>query len=382
MGITAFLVSSLNSNALQTKRGEVTAKALAQAKEALIGRAVSNANHPGSLPCPDLTGDGTAEVATNCTSYIGRLPWKTLGIPILRDADGEVLWYALSTTLHNSSGQPINSDTVGLLSTAGNITLNNVAAIVFAPGAPLCGQSHSGNNVGQYLESVSSVAATTAIISTASNNCSGSPYNDSLLTITTDQIFQLVERRIAREVKACLDEYAASSANKYPWATPISDTTYTGTFNTPFGRISYLLPNTSKTLLPSPDLAMSPTWTSSCTTLFSSAYWTDWKELVFYQVASGFEPGAAAGCGSSCLSVIGSGNNSAGSGTYHAAVIVAGKKLGASRNFSTIADYLEPDNLVPQSDNTKPYKTYRPIDSSYQLINDLALCLDGNGNCK
>ena len=45
---------------------------------------------------------------------IGRLPWKTFGLPDLRDGSGERLWYALSPNFRdNPSVSPLNSDTRG-----------------------------------------------------------------------------------------------------------------------------------------------------------------------------------------------------------------------------------------------------------------------------
>ena len=99
------------------------AATLARAKEALIARAVTDANRPGSLPCPDLItndgglsnfpGDGKADMftLTQCPSYVGWLPWVTLDLPELSDDTGTRLWYALSPELRDDdSAQPINSD--------------------------------------------------------------------------------------------------------------------------------------------------------------------------------------------------------------------------------------------------------------------------------
>ena len=59
---------------------------------------------PGYLPCPDTDGDGWAEAtcgsldgASGQASRLGLLPWKTLGLPDLRDGYGERLWYAVSS---------------------------------------------------------------------------------------------------------------------------------------------------------------------------------------------------------------------------------------------------------------------------------------------
>src|SRR5205085_490476 len=90
------------------QRQRITERALAQAREALIAyaaeRPIDAAVGPGYLPCPDADDDGWAE--TTCGSLsghlgqaerLGRLPWKTLGLPDLRDGSGERLWYAVST---------------------------------------------------------------------------------------------------------------------------------------------------------------------------------------------------------------------------------------------------------------------------------------------
>lgn len=72
---------------------------LAEAREALIGHAKAEwcrlqtgtvADH---LPCPD-TGTSEGQAAATCAGTVrGRLPWRTLGLPPVRDAAGECLWY-------------------------------------------------------------------------------------------------------------------------------------------------------------------------------------------------------------------------------------------------------------------------------------------------
>lgn len=74
---------------------------LAEARDALLGFAVADwCSNPLSsdtpahrLPCPaGATSDGSA-VPGCAAATRGRLPWRTLGLPPLRDADGECLWY-------------------------------------------------------------------------------------------------------------------------------------------------------------------------------------------------------------------------------------------------------------------------------------------------
>src|SRR3989338_2333922 len=85
MGAATALVGSLSTTAVKNARQETTSIALAQAREALIGYAVSDGNRPGELPCPDFNNDGMITLSddytgSNCKSLIGRLPWITLKI--------------------------------------------------------------------------------------------------------------------------------------------------------------------------------------------------------------------------------------------------------------------------------------------------------------
>jgi len=132
-------------------------------------------------------------------------------------------------------------------------------------------------------------------------------------------------------------------------------------------------------------------WPPSCT-IFASSYWHDvaynlpvWENLVFYQIADGYKPGGSGSCGSSCLTINGSGNTVGYNGTYHAAVIVAGEMLPSepSRTPASITNYLE----GAQAGRTNPpastiFDSYKTTDSHYSTVNDLVLCLDGRVNCK
>lgn len=127
-----------------------------------------------------------------------------------------------------------------------------------------------------------------------------------------------------------------------------------------------------------PDMQIS--WPTGC--FASGTYWDDWKSLVLYQLADGYKPlTTTPGCGSSCLSVNGSGNPNSGSGTYRAAITMAGKKLpGQTRVTQTVDQYLELNNQTAQTGRS--YGTYKPTDADYSTVNDLVLCIDGKNNCK
>src|SRR5688572_22290984 len=99
---------ALSSASTEQHRQRATDRALAQAREALLAyaadRPIDARVGPGYLPCPDLDDDGWAEATCGSLSgplgqaeRLGRLPWKTLGLPDLRDGHGERLWYAVST---------------------------------------------------------------------------------------------------------------------------------------------------------------------------------------------------------------------------------------------------------------------------------------------
>lgn len=245
VGGAAFLVSSLNSlTSLKTARHESTAAALAQAKDALLGLSAKYTDYPGSLPCPDTDDDGESDAAggTECPQYIGRLPWKTLGLSgELRDADGERLWYTLSSNVRRyASVLPLNSDKTGTLNITGTYTASNLVAIIFAPGATLSGQSRSSTQTATCSTTNDTVIAE---IRCAANYLEGSnddpspggspnlsyqnadssiQFNDQLIAISYDQLFSLIEKRVGNEFKKLLDDYY-KSWNAYPYATPFGN---------------------------------------------------------------------------------------------------------------------------------------------------------------
>jgi type II secretory pathway pseudopilin PulG len=171
IGVTAFLVSSLNSSTVQIKRDETTADALAQAKDALIGYAVTYGdNHPGQgygyLPLPDLgssrngspdEGNAAANFSGNTKNLtvIGRLPWRKLGLKPLQDGHGECLWYAVSGSFQNvNMANVLNWDSLGhfdtyssngtspgTVSTTGSNYSKRPVAIIFSAGDVLQGQN-------------------------------------------------------------------------------------------------------------------------------------------------------------------------------------------------------------------------------------------------
>jgi Tfp pilus assembly protein FimT len=494
VSVAAILVNSLTATSLKNSRKAQTAAALSQAKEALIAYAVSDANRPGELPCPDFNNDGPITLSedysgSNCLGQgqvsVGWLPWKSLGLPDLRDGNGDRLWYAVTNPFHANGTAILNSDTPTTLSTqmltvidgTTSATLaNGVIAIVFSPGTPLSGQTRSPGDNNATNARMNYLEADNANLNTTFQTANSTTVNDSLLTISSQDLFPPVERRIAREAKACLDNYAASSNSRYPWAAPVSDSNsssgingdYTGVYQQYFGRIP-AQPNIETTSTSGPattlmtaistlqaaesayntssspanqtalynaantvislknsvagvssstidhagdygtyfangwasyststsyvnsavsalasylDLSMSISWPATCAILNnpSSYFWTAWKNMVFYQVAKGYQPGGGP--------VVPLSIN--GSGAYRATVLIARAAINSAQ-FSTRSNpatdpptpYLE--GINPHSSGSTPATTfvsYGLSDPNYSTVNDLVLCLDGGIQCK
>lgn len=100
MGVA--LMSAINHNTPQYYTRDVrNTQALAIAKSALLGYFISHK----AFPCPDVDNQGQAASNSggSCSPnvnqaglYIGRLPWKTLGLEALQDGQYECLWYIIS----------------------------------------------------------------------------------------------------------------------------------------------------------------------------------------------------------------------------------------------------------------------------------------------
>ena len=184
---------------MRAREANATARALADARRALIGWSVGaglarsgEAHAPGMLPYPDRNTDpngydGEADCVTSGLSdrhLIGRLPRageaspcpdRALGVD-LRDGSGEPLWYAVSRNLVNHRGGGVSDPSInpGLLdrppaypwlrlidANGGVVTASDgepleIAAVIIAPGPPLPNQTRAGLAPGpaHFLDSV------------------------------------------------------------------------------------------------------------------------------------------------------------------------------------------------------------------------------------
>ncbi|MDO8891051.1 MAG: hypothetical protein Q7V00_04330 [Sulfurimicrobium sp.] len=260
VGALAVLVNGLNRAAQKQERDRVTSEALARAKEALIGYAVTYSDTHvnqvnGHLPLPDLGSSrngvpGEGNAAGNFTgnavnlSAVGRLPWKKLGLPPLRDGYGECLWYAVSGAYQNMQPSPfLNWDTlgqfeiftsngtpVGTVSAVGANYHQRPVAVIFAPGPLLVGQNRATsavdnvaecagnydarnyldtfvpntliNNIVNYFSGTNNATGTSSlatpkpiILGAVRDSSGGWLVNDRLLTISSDEIFRGIKKR-------------------------------------------------------------------------------------------------------------------------------------------------------------------------------------------
>ncbi|MCP4701547.1 MAG: hypothetical protein GY862_32520 [Gammaproteobacteria bacterium] len=293
LSVVGFLSTQLDSNDFKLEQQAKTRRALALAKEALLAYAVTfHEGSPGNfgfLPCPDLNAapplsEGVSHGSACGSQYVsqaGRLPWKSLDLPPIRDGSGECLWYALSGHYKSGAGggraDMLNEDSNGVfeiyasdLSTSpprivGNLPQDRAVAVIIAPGKTLVGQNRSffpgsvadcpdtdkpcicGGNytASNYLDiDIYQHAGGTAEASDIDNafvspdpdvinqiivaRDSNSLINDNILYITREEIFDAVRRRgdfaakmdeLTKALAQCVAKYGNTPTN-YPSLPP------------------------------------------------------------------------------------------------------------------------------------------------------------------
>lgn len=229
LAITTYTLKSLDANSIQNERDKLTVQALAEAKMALIGYAITYDDEPshsvkiyGYLPCPDtdasdIGGAGSQPVCGSAgQSVLGRLPWKTLKVSPIKDGYEECLWYAVSGSFKNNPKQPVDPTTLGQLkvqSADGGYYMNSdvdpIVAVVIAPGPILDGQTRSdseedeycgGNYIASnYLDSINSISNADATDSTFVL-ADTVAFNDQLILIKQSDVFKNYCGKYARKL--------------------------------------------------------------------------------------------------------------------------------------------------------------------------------------
>lgn len=275
------LLKRLNQTPSELGQSADTAAVLGQAKAALMGYALKSQARPGRLPCPDSNNPGTptsGDSNSGCAGYTTyRLPWRTLGLPDLRDSSGERLWYVVDPLFDGSSA--INSETVPTLTIDGGAT--RYAAILIAPGKSLQGQSRAGGqqgNILRYLEADN--ANSDAFFVTAS----GGDFNDQLIGITRDELMQAVERRVLKEVSNSLNTYFSEN-NYFPNPAPAG----TGACD------STIMAGMVPTTINNPSCITQTNWNAPLKTATLPTWFqpNNWDEVIWYVVSTDCVEGAS-----------------------------------------------------------------------------------------
>jgi len=426
MGAAAALVGSLSTTALKSARQETTAAALAQAKDALIGYAITygdtySGEVHGYLPCPDTGGSAEGSAAPPCgnknVSRIGRLPWKTLGLSALRDGDGECLWYAVSGTYKNNPKTDLmNWDTLGLfeaLDASGTTVAQDVVAVIWLPGsvlgsqnrapdgtAPICGGNYTATN---YLDSDGTLnngtVSASANATTQFRLTSSSQINDRLIYITRQDLWNAMLKRndfmtilatMTQKAAECIADYGRRNSGglgdkRLPWSGRLypdssgylTDVNYDDEDGRMAGRLPYRVntsdSNTSNQISsPYYQLASGSSCLGGSTWTTYYPWWTNWKDHLYYALAYNFRPNSGSTACGTCLRVNGSGN-------YAAVVMFAGKPL-AGQTRTTGSDHLDLNNYLEGRNYTNGSNSSG--NSNYQSgaetgsFNDVLYCIN------
>lgn len=403
LAVAVLLVNLGSGSAARARARENSMAMLQTAKEALLLHAwrydqTHAGQPPGYLPCPDVNGDGIAELSCDIAgaSVIGRLPWRTLGLHALRDQSGACLWYAVSGAYKNNPKQVLTSDSDGqfvirdgagqtlagavpgslamaVIFAAHTATNGQIRAITTATATP-CGSdtgTDTGNLPANYLDTengINNAAGTDAAAAAGQPGSiplpttlasvftigtrNNSAFND-LLTWIDPADFQDVHERMSEwmrdKVRGCLSQYATGGTGKFPWAAPLSTSlppAYLGNPGSRFGRLADL-PNITGDASGMPGAwpldPSDPTGTFRCFT--SSGLQTDyswwwwqapWKEQVFIGIDAKYAP-TGAGTGTPTLTLDGV--------AAKAVALVAGRKTsiqarGSNMEKGTITNYL------------------------------------------
>ncbi len=257
-GSYAFYRTANVGNMATGRDGALTAS-MARAKEALIAYAVTDDLRLGRLLCPDLIGDGISPKLSrnDCDAYAGWLPWKTLDLGDGVDDHGTLLRYvALRWFGGDRVAPPINSDTLstkqladasilqaslpampqGLLfldtpvGSGTNDLSNDIVALIIAPRGKLDSRNADGDNY--YFTGQSD----------------HEDDNDFVMPVTRQELMAAVEKRVANEVKSCVQNHAAAANNlkkRFPWPAPLSATSYQGKAGALFGQMPLTQPSPS-----------------------------------------------------------------------------------------------------------------------------------------
>jgi len=421
----AMLFSYYRPATLTLESDQKTTDALALVKTALIGWTVQRGSgcsthtsngaswvectgneRPGELPCPDLKAPtdinyGTAE-GTCSSGRLGRVPWRTLGIPEPKDSAGETLWYAVAGPfrIRGVNDNPLNSDTQGnitVYAADGTTVLTNQAvAVIFAPGRVLGTQDRSSASAActtspsspvernrcatNYLETAGATPRNNATTNGPFiNGQLSATFNDRVAYLTAPEFMPAVEKRVASEVKAWLDGYRANSTCQcYPWAARFSITPGT---SPNYGTAS----STGRNRGRFPVTSVEPEGWSGPRPILSSWFtYNNWSSVIYYALAKQNANQQGADCLTGFGYCTGTTLTVDGQAVISAIFFTPGTpRTGITRPSTTLADYLEDAENSDGNDDTyvTPTATALNRDRLYTSISSPA-AVDTSQQCR
>ena len=241
---------------VDTSRYNHNKRVLEQAKQALLMFAynypASNTRGPGRLPCPDHDNDGDIDFPLDCDT-VGRFPWKDprLNIQETLDADGQRLWYAVSSTFDNKPNDIVDPNSVGTITLVDQSGVEiydgavaGIAAVIIAPGSivkrdnddngtyeftQLRGIALQRNDPRNYLDTFNGFD--NSVFTNLENdpddgfilgpiyddNVNDYVVNDQLIIVTTAEVMAMAEQSVLDTYQRAINTYLDNTGGIYPW---------------------------------------------------------------------------------------------------------------------------------------------------------------------
>ena len=378
LAATALMLRDTSISDIEYAQNIRRTRALTQAKQALVAYAVTYADrHPGEfafLPCPDVSaaagaeGDSDGSCGVKNANALGLFPWGTLETGVTKSGSGDCLWYAVSGEYKHVNAATktdmLNRDTNGSFEiynprgilVQGAQPEDRIVAVIIDPSNAVGGQDRvfndssmcgSNDDPTEFLEGNGIIdnAAVSGTANTVDAFISGgvgtgelaTPFNDRIVTITRDEIWDAVTARktfypmmknLTEALAICLRDYAeANSLYRLPWPAQIALADYRISSNyddqddaTPVyaGRYPFIIAD-SNSDIPGAHSSNELFTDAGCSALVTSGatvdlvtvdseyrmLWENWKDHFFYVVSQGYAPGTTnASCSSAnCITV-------------------------------------------------------------------------------
>ncbi|MFT7685394.1 MAG: hypothetical protein ACI9FB_000737 [Candidatus Azotimanducaceae bacterium] len=311
---TTLMVSTLSFDKLRANKIQSTTRILNTALENLQGYALVQIP-PGSLPCPDSTGDGFENTAVGgCQSQRGLLPYRTLNMEAQNDQSGAALWYAVDRAFVVNSVGDRNASRVTTLSLDGRL----MSAVIIAPGNAINGQGRTNLIAADFLEGLNADASLDSYARPQSDI-----ENDQLLGLPVGLYWSLMIKPVNEAISQLLADYKAA-CSEFPFAAGFGGP-YTSINNLQAGSLplTTALPVDWGDVCPFGIAPTPPAWLVN-----------HWQDELYYQMCTVAE--------GSCIQLVGDSNLSGS-----AVIIGPGITLsGQSRPSVIRSNYFELENIA------------------------------------